>query len=95
MKKDILDKLELKNHENLSSNRMNDNSLGINRDLEHLKINDDFSNNELLEDEFSIIENNSYIDLSNVVENHNDNINRNDKNKIDISSLPLDNDSNI
>ncbi|WP_294390326.1 hypothetical protein [uncultured Clostridium sp.] len=95
MKKDILDKLELKNYENLSSNRMNDNSLGINRDLEHLKINDDFSNNELLEDEFSIIENNSYIDLSNVVENHNDNINRNDKNKIDISSLPLDNDSNI
>ena len=63
MKKDILDKLELKNYENLSSNRMNDNSLGINRDLEHLKINDDFSNNELLEDEFSIIENNSYIDL--------------------------------
>ena len=95
MKKDILDKLELKNYENLSSNRMNDNSLGINRDLEHLKINDDFSNNELLEDEFSIIENNSYIDLSNVVENHNDNINRNDKNRIDISSLPLDNDSNI
>ena len=95
MKKDILDKLELKNYENLSSNRMNDNSLGINRDLEHLKINDDFSNNELLEDEFSIIENNSYIDLSNVVENHNDIINRNDKNKIDISSLPLDNDSNI
>ena len=95
MKKDILDKLELKNYENLSSNRMNDNSLGINRDLEHLKIKDDFSNNELLEDEFSIIENNSYIDLSNVVENHNDNINRNDKNKIDISSLPLDNDSNI
>ena len=95
MKKDILDKLELKNYENLSSNRMNDNSLGINRDLEHLKINDDFSNNELLEDEFSIIENNSYIDLSNVVENHNDNINKNDKNKIDISSLPLDNDSNI
>ena len=85
----------MKNYENLSSNRMNDNSLGINRDLEHLKINDDFSNNELLEDEFSIIENNSYIDLSNVVENHNDNINRNDKNKIDISSLPLDNDSNI
>ena len=68
MKKDILDKLELKNYENLSSNRMNDNSLGINRDLEHLKINDDFSNNELLEDEFSIIENNSYIDLSETLE---------------------------
>lgn len=52
MKKDILDELELKNYENLSSNRMNDNSLGINRELDHLKINDDFSNDELLEDEF-------------------------------------------
>ena len=64
MKKDILDELELKNYENLSSNRMNDNSLGINRELDHLKINDDFSNDELLEDEFGIVENNSYIDLS-------------------------------
>ncbi|WP_291679969.1 hypothetical protein [Clostridium sp.] len=42
MKKDILDKLELKNYENLSSNRMSDNILGISRDLDHLKINDDF-----------------------------------------------------
>ncbi|MEE0933032.1 MAG: hypothetical protein U0L64_08460 [Clostridium sp.] len=68
MKKDILDKLELKNYENLSSNRINDNSLGINRDLDHLKINDDFSNDELLEDEFGIVENNSYIDLSETLE---------------------------
>ena len=59
--------LELKNYENLSSNRMNDNSLGINRELDHLKINDDFSNDEFVEDEFNIIENNSYIDLSDVV----------------------------
>ena len=68
MKKDILDKLELKNYEKLSSNRINDNSLGINRDLDHLKINDDFSNDELLEDEFGIVENNSYIDLSETLE---------------------------
>ncbi len=68
MKKDILDELELKNYENLSSNRMNDNSLGINRELDHLKINDDFSNDELLEDEFGIVENNSHIDLSETLE---------------------------
>ena len=52
MKKDILDELELKNYENLSSN----------------KINDDFSNDELLEDEFGIVENNSHIDLSETLE---------------------------
>lgn len=68
MKKDILDKLELKNYENLSRNRMNDSVLGINRDLDYLKINDDFSNDELLEDEFGIVENNSHIDLSETLE---------------------------
>ena len=68
MKKDLLDKLEFKYYENLSGNRINDNSLGINRDLDHLKINDDFSNDELLEDEFGIVENNSYIDLSETLE---------------------------
>lgn len=93
MKKDILDKLELKNYENLSSNRMNDNILGINRDVDHLKINDDFSNDELLEDEFSIIENNSYVDLSNIVEN--DNINSDNKSKVNISALPLENNSDV
>lgn len=93
MKKDILDKLELKNYENLSSNRMNDNALGINRDLDHLKINDDFSNDELIEDEFSIIESNSYVDLSDIVEN--DKINSNDKNKANISALPLENNLNV
>lgn len=91
MKKDILDKLELKNYENLSGNRMNDNILGINRDLDHLKINDDFSNDELVEDEFSIIESNSYVDLSDVVENNK--INNNGK--VDISALPLENNSNM
>ena len=93
MKKDILDKLELKNYENLSSNRMNDNILGISRDLDHLKINDDFSNDELIEDEFSIIESNFYIDLSDVIENNK--INNNDKDKVDISALPLENNSNV
>ena len=68
MEKDILDKLELKNNENLSRNRMNDNVLGMNRDLDYLKINDDFSNDELLEDEFGIVENNSHIDLSETLE---------------------------
>ena len=84
---------ELKNYENLSSNRMNDNILGISRDLDHLKINDDFSNDELIEDEFSIIESNSYIDLSDVIENNK--INNNDKDKVDISALPLENNSNV
>ena len=91
MKKDILDKLELKNYENLSSNRMNDNILGISRDLDHLKINDDFSNDELVEDEFSIIQSNSYVDLSDVVEDNK--INNNGK--VDISALPLENNSNV
>ena len=91
MKKDILDKLELKNYENLSSNRMNDNILGISRDLDHLKINDDFSNDELVEDEFSIIESNSYVDLSDVVEDNKINNNC----KVDISALPLENNSNV
>ena len=90
MKKDILDKLELKNYENLSSNRINDNSLGINRDLDHLKINDDFSNDELLEDEFGIVENNSYVDLSDIVSDME--IKKTDDiKKADISALPLDN----
>lgn len=93
MKKDILDKLELKNYENLSSNRMNDNILGINRELDHLKINDDFSNDELVEDEFSIVESNSYVDLSDIVQNNK--INNDDKNKVDISALPLENNSNV
>ena len=62
MSKDILDKLELKNYENLSSNRINNDEINISRDLENFKIDDDFSN-----DEFNIIENNSYIDLSDVV----------------------------
>ena len=67
MSKDILDKLELKNYENLSSNRINNDEINISRDLENFKKDDDFSNDEFVEDEFNIIENNSYIDLSDVV----------------------------
>ena len=69
LKKDILDELELKNKENLSSNRFNNNSaMTMSREMETLKINDDFSNDELLQDEFGIVENNSYIDLSETLE---------------------------
>ena len=57
MSKDILDKLELKNYENLSSNRINNDEINISRDLENFKIDDDFSNDEFVEDEFNIIEN--------------------------------------
>ena len=90
MEKDILDKLELKNNENLSRNRMNDNVLGMNRDLDYLKINDDFSNEEVIEDEFSIFENNSYVDLSDIVSDME--IKKTDDiKKADISALPLDN----
>ena len=69
LKKDILDELELKNKENLSSNRFNNNSaMTMSREMETLKINDDFSNDELLQDEFGIVENNSYINLSETLE---------------------------
>lgn len=76
MSKDILDKLELKNYENLSSNRINNDEINISRDLENFKIDDDFSNDEFVEDEFNIIENNSYIDLSDVVGENGDTDNK-------------------
>ena len=45
LKKDILDELELKNKENLSSNRFNNNSaMTMSREMETLKINDDAKN---------------------------------------------------
>ena len=56
-----------------------------------MKINDDFYNDELVEDEFSIIESNSYVDLSDVVEDNK--INNNGK--VDTSALPLENNSNV
>ena len=49
MKKDILDELELKNKENLSSNRFNNNSaMTMSREIETLKINDDAKNEEFI-----------------------------------------------
>ena len=69
MKKDILDELELKNKENLSSNRFNNNSATtMSREMETLKINDDSTNEEFIEDDFGIVENNSYINLSETLE---------------------------
>lgn len=49
LKKDILDELELKNKENLSSNRFNNNSaMTMSREMETLKINDDAKNEEFI-----------------------------------------------
>ena len=72
LKKDILDELELKNKENLSSNRFNNNSaMTMSREMETLKINDDAKNEELIENDFGIVENNSYINLSETLEKNN------------------------
>ena len=72
LKKDILDELELKNKENLSSNRFNNNSaMTMSREMETLKINDDSTNEEFIEDDFGIVENNSYISLSEILEKNN------------------------
>ena len=72
MKKDILDELELKNKENLFSNRFNNNSVTtMSREMETLKINDDSTNEEFIEDDFGIVENNSYINLSETLEKNN------------------------
>ena len=72
LKKDILDELELKNKENLSSNRFNNNSATtMSREMETLKINDDSTNEEFIEDDFGIVENNSYISLSEILEKNN------------------------
>ena len=72
LKKDILDELELKNKENLSSNRFNNNSaITMSREMETLKINDDAKNEELIENDFGIVENNSYINLSETLEKNN------------------------
>ena len=68
MSKDILDKLEIKNHENLSDNEFNKNTvLGMNKDLEKLKINDDFSNEDALNNEYTSKVTNSYIELNDVI----------------------------
>ena len=72
MKKDILDELELKNKENLFSNRFNNNSATtMSREMETLKINDDAKNEEFIKNDFGIVENNSYINLSETLEKNN------------------------
>ena len=65
MSKDILDKLELKNFENLSETDFKKNIvLDMNRDLDNLKINDDVTNEDILDYEYTSKRNNSYIKLS-------------------------------
>ena len=65
MNKDILDKLELKNFENLSETDFKKNIvLDMNRDLDNLKINDDVTNEDILDNEYTSKRNNSYIKLS-------------------------------
>ena len=93
MIKDILDKLELKNNENLLDNEFKQNTvLGMNRDLDKLKINDDYSNEEALNNEYTSKANNSYIELKDAVENDDKyKIDKNDKNKVDLNSLTLNN----
>ncbi|MFU7515121.1 hypothetical protein [Clostridium sp. HCS.1] len=93
MIKDILDKLELKNYENLSDNESKENTvLGMNRDLDKLKINDDYSNEEALNNKYTSKETNSYIELNDVVKDDDRyNIKENHKNKVDLNSLTLNN----
>ena len=80
MKKDILDKLELKNYENLSDNEYKQNTvLGMNRDLDKLKINDDFSNEEALNNEYISKATNSYIEITDIIKDDN-RYNKKDKN---------------
>lgn len=51
-RENIIDKLALKNKENLTDKNFTENIvLGINRNFDNLKVNDDFSNEEQLKDE--------------------------------------------
>ncbi|MCF0148981.1 MAG: hypothetical protein HUJ77_11365 [Clostridium sp.] len=61
MKKDILDKLELKNNENLSENKFGRNTVqDMNKDLDKLKINDDVTNEDIISYEYTSKNTNSY-----------------------------------
>ena len=72
MIKKILDELQLKNFENLSENTNTaKTALGMNRDLDRLKINDDFSNESALINKNSPKKYNSYIKIDNNLENNN------------------------
>ena len=67
MKKDILDKLAVKESENLSEKNLKQNTvLGMNRDLHKLKINDDFSNEDVINSEYTSKITNSYIELDTI-----------------------------
>ncbi|WP_066894563.1 hypothetical protein [Clostridium nigeriense] len=68
MIKDILDKLEIKKSENLSENNFKQNTvLGMNRDLDKLKINDDFSNEDIISSEYTSKTINSYVELKDTI----------------------------
>ena len=91
MIKDILNELILKNSENLSQHNLERNTvLGMNRDLDKLKINDDISNEDIIVDEHSSKITNAYVELKDVVENKDKyEISKDDKNKVDLNSLTL------
>ena len=68
MIKDILDKLEIKKNQNLSESNFKQNTvLGMNRDLDKLKINDDFSNEDIINSEYTNKITNSYIELKDTI----------------------------
>ncbi|MBD7914938.1 hypothetical protein H9660_07235 [Clostridium sp. Sa3CUN1] len=68
MNKDILDKLAVKESENLSEKNFKQNTvLGMNRDLHKLKINDDFSNEDVINSEYTRKITNSYIELKDTI----------------------------
>lgn len=68
MTKDILDKLEIKKTDSLSENNFKQNTvLGMNRDLHKLKINDDFSNEDIINSEYTSKTTNSYIELKDTI----------------------------
>lgn len=92
MSKDILDKLALKNKENLTDKDFIVNPvLGMSHNIETLKINDDFSNGEQVNDEYAFRRTNIYIPLEETVDNdENITINEEDKSKADLSSYMLD-----
>ena len=91
MIKDILNELILKNSENLSQHNFERNTvLGMNRDFDKIKINDDISNEDIIVDEHSSKITNAYIELKDVVENKDKyEISKDDKNKVDLNSLTL------
>ncbi|MCI6691925.1 MAG: hypothetical protein MR510_05510 [Clostridium sp.] len=61
MKKDILDKLEVKNNENLSEDKFKRNIvLDMNKDLDRLKLNDDVTNEDIINYQYTSKNTNSY-----------------------------------